>query len=77
MPKLSRSSLYDKALPVLPANLAIMRRIDELHLECPFAGSKMLRDLLRGEGVMIGRDRVRIMMRRIGIVGKRCSDALV
>lgn len=66
--KLSRSSLYYKARPVSPANLAIMRRIDELHLEYPFAGSRMLRDLLRGEGVAIGRERVCGMMRRMGIV---------
>lgn len=36
------------------ADLAIMRRIDALHLEYPFAGSRMLRDLLRGEGVQLG-----------------------
>ena len=44
-----------------------MRRIDELHLEHPFAGSRMLRDLLRGEGVQIGRARVITMMRRMEI----------
>jgi putative transposase len=44
-----------------------MRRIDELHLEYPFAGSRMLRDLLRGEGIEIGRERVIGMMRRVGI----------
>jgi putative transposase len=66
--KLSRGSLYYKGRPVTPANLAIMRRIDELHLEHPFAGSRMLRDLLRGEGVVIGRERVIGMMRRMGIV---------
>jgi putative transposase len=65
---LSRGSLYYKGRPVTPANLAIMRRIDELHLEHPFAGSRMLRDLLRGEGVVIGRERVIGMMRRMGIV---------
>jgi putative transposase len=65
---LSRGSLYYKGRSVSPANLAIMRRIDELHLEYPFAGSRMLRDLLRGEGVVIGRDRVVTMMRRMGIV---------
>lgn len=53
--KLSRSSLYYEPRPVPPADLAIMRRIDELHLEYPFAGSRMLRDLLDGEGVEIGR----------------------
>jgi len=51
---------------VAPADLAAMRRIDELHLY-PFAGSRMLRDLLRGEGVAIGRQRVATMMRRMGI----------
>ena len=44
-----------------------MRRIDELHLDHPFAGSRMLRDLLGGEGVEIGRQRVATMMRRMGI----------
>ena len=65
--KLSRSSLYYRAQPVAPADLAVMRRIDELHLDYPFAGSRMLRDLLRGEGVAIGRQRVARMMKRMGI----------
>jgi putative transposase len=65
--KLSRGSLYDTARPVTPADLAVMRRIDELHLDYPFAGSRMLRDLLRGEGIVIGRDRVVSMMRRMRI----------
>jgi putative transposase len=65
--KLSRSSLYYQARAVPPADLAVMRRIDELHLDYPFAGSRMLRDLLRGEGVEIGRGRVTTMMRRMGI----------
>ena len=65
--KLSRSSLYYRAQPVAPADLAVMRRIDELHLDYPFAGSRMLRDLLRGEGIAIGRQRVAGMMRRMGI----------
>ena len=56
--KLSRSGLYYLPRPVSPADLAMMRRIDELHLDYPFAGSRMLRDLLRGEGVAIGRARV-------------------
>jgi putative transposase len=65
--KLSRSSVYYRPRPVSPADLAIMRRIDELHLEYPFAGSRMLRDLLRGEGVETGRQRVARMMKRRGI----------
>ena len=47
---LSRGSLYYAPRPVSAADLALMRRIDELHLNHPFAGSRMLRDLLRGEG---------------------------
>jgi len=64
---LSRGSLYYQPRPVSAADLAIMRRIDELHLDYPFAGSRMLRDLLRGEGVQIGRQRVITMMRRLAI----------
>jgi putative transposase len=65
--RLSRSSLYYKLRSVPAAELAIMRRIDVLHLDYPFAGSRMLRDLLRGEGVVIGREKVRTMMRRMCI----------
>ena len=65
--RLSRSSLYYASQPVPEAELAIMRRIDILHLDYPFAGSRMLRDLLRGEGLDIGREMVRTMMRRMGI----------
>ena len=65
--KLSRSSVYYRPRPVSPADLAIMRWIDELHLEYPFAGSRMLRDLLRGEGIQTGRQRVARMMKRMGI----------
>lgn len=64
---LSRSSFYYEPRPVPQEELAIMRRIDALHLDYPFAGSRMLRDLLRGEGVGIGRDLVSTMMRRMGI----------
>ena len=65
--QLSRSSLYYDPRPVPAVDLAVMRRIDELHLDHPFAGSRMMRDLLRGEGVAIGRERVASMMRRMGI----------
>jgi len=68
--RLSRSRLYNEPRPVPAAELAIMRRIDALHLDYPFAGSRMLRDLLRGEGVVIGREMVRTMMRRM------CIEAL-
>ena len=64
---LSRSSLYYRPVPVSDADLLLMRRIDELHLELPFAGSRLLRDLLQGEGHAIGRKRVRRLMRTMGI----------
>jgi putative transposase len=65
--KLSRGSLYYRPCPVSAPDLAIMRRIDELHLDYPFAGSRMLRDLLRGEGVQIGRAHVITLMKRMGV----------
>jgi putative transposase len=68
--RLSRSQLYYEPRPVPAAELAVMRRIDALHLDYPFAGSRMLRDLLRGQGVVIGRELVRTMMRRM------CIEAL-
>ncbi len=64
---ISRSSVYYLPRPVSPANLAIMRRIDELHLEFPFAGSRMLRDLLNREGIETGRRHVATLMKRMRI----------
>jgi putative transposase len=60
--QISRSSVYSLPRPMLPARLAIMHRIDALHLEHPFAGNRMLRDLLRAEGVVIGRVAVTTLM---------------
>lgn len=65
--KLSRSTVYYQPRPVSAEDLAVMRRIDQLHLDYPFAGSRMLRDFLRAEGVQIGRGRVITLMRRMGI----------
>ena len=65
--RLGRSSLYYAPRPVPAADLAVMRRIDELHLNYPFAGARMLRDFLRAEGIDIGREKVAAMMRRMGI----------
>ena len=64
---LSRAAVYYTPRPIPATQLAVMRRIDELHLELPFAGSRMLRDLLNGEHVAIGREHVRTLMRRMGI----------
>lgn len=59
--------MYYLPKPVCGVDLALMRRIDELHLEGPFAGSRMLRDLLHQESITVGRKHVRTLMRRMGI----------
>ena len=64
---ISRSSVYYLPRPVPVADLALMRRMDELHLDLPFAGSRMLRDLLNAEGAKIGRRHAATLMRRMGI----------
>jgi len=51
----SRGSVYYVNDPISDDDLKLMRRIDELHLELPFAGARMLRDLLRAEGFAVGR----------------------
>jgi putative transposase len=65
--KISRGSIYYLPRPVSPADLAIMQRLDRLHLEHPFAGSRMLRGLLALQGCKIGRRHVKTLMRRMGI----------
>ena len=65
--RISRGSVYYLPRPVPEADLAIMRRLDRLHLEFPFAGSRMLRGLLVAEGCKIGRRHVKTLMRRMGI----------
>jgi putative transposase len=64
---ISRGGVYYEPAPVPDADLALMRRLDELHLEFPFAGSRMLRGLLATEGSKIGRRHVSTLMRRMGI----------
>ena len=65
--ELARSTAYAQPRPVSASDLALMRRIDALHLASPFAGARMLRDRLRREGHRIGRKRVRTVMARMGI----------
>ena len=65
--KISRGSVYYLPRPVSAANLAVMRRMDELHLELSFAGSRMLRDLLNAEGLVSGRQHVARLMKRLGM----------
>ena len=64
---LSRSSVYYTPPPVSASALALMRRIDELHLNHPFAGTRMLRGLLAGEGLAVGRRHVATLMKKMGI----------
>jgi len=64
---ISRGSVYYLPRPVGDADLVLMRRIDELHLEHPFMGARMLRDHLHREGVHAGRRHISTLMRRMGI----------
>jgi putative transposase len=64
---ISRGSVYYAPRPVSAADLAVMRRMDELHLDYPFAGSRMLRDLLVAEGFKVGRLHASTLMKRMGI----------
>ena len=65
---ISRGSVYYLPRPVPASDLALMRRMDELHLEFPFAGSRMLRDLLNAEGTKVGRRHVATLMKRMDIM---------
>ena len=64
---LSRGTVYYLPRPVSPEDLALMRRIDELHLKHPFMGARMLRDQLHRQGIEVGRRHVRTLMLRMGI----------
>ena len=64
---LPRSTAYYQPVPVSAEELALMRRIDELHLEIPSAGSRTLRTFLRKDGHRLGRQRVRRLMRKMGL----------
>ena len=65
--ELSRSSIYYQPQPTPETDLRLMRRMDELHLDYPFAGARMLRDMLKLEGVEIGRKHVGTLMKTMGI----------
>lgn len=64
---ISRGDVYYLPRPVSDADQRLMRRIDELHLEHPFAGARMLRDMLNREGFAVGRKHVATLMARMGI----------
>ena len=64
---ISRGSVYYKPRPISAADLTLMRRIDELHLDYPFAGSRMLQALLKREGHSVGRLHVATCMKKMGL----------
>jgi putative transposase len=64
---ISRGTVYYLPRPVSASDLALMRRLDELHLQHPFMGARMLRDQLARDGVQVGRRHVRTLMLRMGI----------
>jgi len=64
---ISRGTVYYLPQPVSPTDLALMRKIDELHLEHPFMGARMLRDQLTRQGIRAGRRHIRTLMLRMGI----------
>jgi putative transposase len=70
---LCRSSLYYQPKATSPADLALMRRIDELHLEYPFFGSRRLAEMLKRDGTPVGRQHVATLMRRMGIEAIYCK----
>ena len=65
--KIARSTLYYRPAPVSPDDLAVMRRMDELYLACPFYGSRRMAEVLRREGLVANRKRVRRLMRVMGL----------
>ncbi|MDF2466284.1 MAG: integrase core domain protein [Ramlibacter sp.] len=64
---ISRGSVYYLPRSVSEADLALMRQLDELHLEHPFMGARMLRDQLHRLGSKVGRRRIGTLMQRMGI----------
>ena len=63
----ARSTVYALSRPVSDRDLELMKQIDRLHLEMPFAGSRMLRDLLALAGIKVGRKHVRTLLKHMGI----------
>lgn len=73
---ISRGSVYYTPAAVSASDLILMRRMDELHLRYPFAGSRMLRDLLNREGFDVGRKHVATLMARMGLEAVYCKPSL-
>ena len=64
---ISRSTVYYEPRPISDEDLWLMRRLDELHLNYPFAGSRMLRGILWQQGLEVGRRHIKTLMKRMGI----------
>jgi putative transposase len=64
---IAHSTVYYLPRAVSPVDLELMRQLDELHLEFPFAGARMLRRLLAANGSKVGRRHVKTLMQRMGI----------
>ena len=65
--EISRGAVYYQPRPTSESDLALMRRIDELHLEHPFMGARMLRRQLQRQGIHVGRRHMGTLMQRMGI----------
>ena len=72
----SRGSVYYQRRPSAAAAVALMRQLDALHVEDPFAGSRRLRDLLRQEGQEVGRLHVATLLKRMGIAARYRRPAM-
>jgi len=66
-PGISRGAVRNLARPVSAFDLALMHRLDELHLKHPFIGARMLRDQLQRQGILVGRRHPGTLMRHMGI----------
>ena len=71
VPGISLGSVYYQPRLVSDADLKLMHRTCRLHMEFPFAGSRMLQGLLVQEGFNVGRLHVATLMKRMGRAGKR------
>jgi len=66
--QLQRSTYYYQPIGESPLNLELMRVIDELFMELPFFGSRQMRNILQDTGYSVGRERVRRLMRKMGLM---------
>jgi putative transposase len=70
---MARSTVYALPRPISDRDLHLMKLIDKFHLDMPFAGSRMLRDLLALTGIRVGRKHVATLMKRMGIEALYCK----